>query len=75
MIKGWICRSKNSDTICISDGCKPPEKNFKRKKTGWYWHIPGWFHTMKIQTFKKHFGFSIKSGTHEKINILISKRK
>jgi len=72
MIKGYVCRSKNSDTICIATGLKPPEKNFK-KKDDWYWHIPGWFTQMSIRTFKKHFGFSIKPGTHKQVNILIVK--
>lgn len=74
-IKGYICRSKNSDSICIGK----PDKDFKKpeieKDTGRYCHIPGWFHTMSVRAFKKAFGFSIKPGTHEQINISISKTK
>ena len=73
-IKGYICRSKNSDKITIAiltKDFKAPEIN---KKTGWYWHVPGWFHTMSIRSFKRKFGFSIKPGTHKSINISISKK-
>jgi len=74
MLKGWICRSKNSCYICISKGKKPPEKDFEKKKTGWYWHIPGWFETVSVRRFKTLFGFSIKPGTHKRITISISER-
>ena len=74
MIKGYICRSKGSNRITIG----MPTKDFKEpnynEKEGRYWHIPGWFHTMTVQIFKKMFGFSIKPGTHEPVNISISKR-
>ena len=72
-MKGFVCRSKNSDSICISTGNKPPEKDFGGKKTGWYWHIPGWFHTMNVHRFKKVFGFSVKRGTHVHTKIVIQK--
>ena len=49
--------------------------NFKepeiKKDTKRFYHIPGWFATMNIKTFKKKFGFSIKSGTWQYINISV----
>ncbi len=69
MIKGYVCRSKNSDTICIATGSKLPEINFNGEETGWFWHIPGWFYQMKVRVFKKHFGFSVKPGTYKLITI------
>ncbi len=68
-MKGYICRPKDCDRIMISISSKPPEI---RKEDGWYVHIPGWFDTMYTRTFRKHFGFSIKPGTHEAVNISIS---
>jgi len=70
-IKGYICRSKATDRIMISTGSKPPERE---EKIGWYQHIPGWFCTLSIRTFKRNFGFSIKPGTHKQINISISEK-
>ena len=72
VIKGYICRSKNSDQILIATGSKLPEKE---EKTGWYRHVPGWFYKMTVRKFKKTFGFSIKPGTCEIIDITISRTK
>ena len=68
-IKGYACRSETSGSVMICTGTKPPSR---RKKTGWFWYVPGWFHTMSVQAFKKAFGFSIKPGTYRPINISIS---
>lgn len=70
-IKGYVCRSKNSDQIIIATGSKLP----LQRKDGWYPHIPGWFHKLSIWRFKKYFGFSIKPGTCETIDITISRAK
>lgn len=70
-IKGYICRSKNSDSITIAKGTELPSQ----KEDGWFWYVPGWFYTMSIRKFKKTFGFSIKPGTFEIIDITISKTK
>ena len=72
-IQGFACRSKSSDSICLSTGSKPPEKDFEGKKTGWYWHIPGWFHTTTARKFKKAYGLSVEPGTHVPIKIAIQK--
>ena len=69
MIKGYACRSKNTDRIMISVGSKIPEIE---RGTSWYRHIPGWFITVSVWRFKKAFGFSIKPGTYKLINISIS---
>jgi len=71
-IKGYICRSKNSNIIMIGT----PTKNFKepkKKEDGRYWYISGWFYTMSVRVFKRAFGFSIKPGTHKPVNIIIVK--
>ena len=70
MIKGYACRSTSSDTVCIATGTKMPDMNEK----GWFWHVPGWFERVNIRTFKRHFGFGIKPGTVELINLSISRR-
>lgn len=69
-MRGFICRSKGTDRILISTGTKPPEI----KENGWFWHIPGWFETKSVRTFKRAFGFSIKPGTYKLINITISEK-
>lgn len=69
MIKGYACRSKNSDHITIATGSKLPDKE---DSTGWFWHVPGWFCNLSVYLFKKKFGFSIKPGTYKLINITIS---
>jgi len=72
MIKGYICRSrinkKGSNWINICAGTDPPSQ-----EDGWFWYVPGRFCTMPIRAFKKAFGFSIKPGTHQQINISILK--
>lgn len=55
--------------ICV--GTKPPEK----KKTGWFWYVPGWFFTLSVWKFKRMFGFSVRPGTYEPIDITISRTK
>lgn len=67
-MKGYVCRSKNSDSVMISEGSKPP----KKKGSNRYWYIPGWFVTFPIQAFKKNFGFSVEPGTHKRVNISIA---
>lgn len=69
-IKGYVCRSKNSDTITIAKGTELPSQ----KEDGWFWYVPGWFYTMTTRTFKKAFGFSIKPGTYKLIDISISEK-
>lgn len=69
-ISGYICRSKNSDQIMIATGSELPSQ----KEDGWFRYVPGWFHKMTVQKFKKIFGFSIKPGTFEPVDIVISKR-
>lgn len=75
MIKGYICRSKiNEDIsteILICEGIKLPSQ----RKDGWFWYVPGWFYSMSVRSFKKKFGFSLKPGTYQLIDISISKRK
>ena len=71
-INGYVCRSINSDFILISLGNKPPKID---KDNSWYWHIPGWFHKLSIQTFRRKFGFTIKPGTYESITISVSKKE
>lgn len=68
-IKGYVCRSKNSDTITIAKGSATPDKN---EETGWFYHIPGWFYGVSVRKFKKTFGFSIKPGTYKLVNISMS---
>lgn len=75
MIKGYACRSKNSDSITIAISVKPFKTPDMKKETGWFWHIPGWFYTMKIRSFKRMFGFSIKPGTYKLVNILVTEQK
>lgn len=68
---GYVCRPKNSDTVCIAIGREQPS----RKEDGWFWHIPGWFASLNIRTFRRKFGFTVKPGMVKKININISERK
>lgn len=72
MIKGYVCRSKNSDRIMISIGSMQPEKHPDGHRKNWFFYIPGWFHTMSVRTFKKTFGFSVKPGACKQISISIS---
>lgn len=65
-MRGYACRSRGSDSITIGVGSKLPELN---KETGWFWHVPGWFATMTIRTFKRKFGFTVKPGTVVEIKI------
>ena len=72
MIKGYVCRSRIgkrvSNSIMICTGTDSPSQ----REDGWFWYVPGWFYTMPVRAFKKVFGFSIKPGTREQINISIS---
>lgn len=74
MIKGYVCRSKVdkniSDEVLICTGSKLPSQ----RKDGWFWYVPGWFYTMKIRSFKKIFGFSVKPGTYRLVNISIAEQ-
>lgn len=72
VIKGYICRSKNSDKVLISTGSKAPSL---KKETGWFWCVPGWFYKLSTRKFKRMFGFSIRPGTYEPIEISISQTK
>jgi len=69
---GYACRSKNSNTVCIAIGTKMPSL---KKEGGWFWHLPGWFATMNLRTFKKKFGFTIEPGTVKKVEFSISLKK
>jgi len=68
-IRGYICRSEKSDYIMICAGSKKPSQ----RKNGWFWCVPGLFHTLTVRAFKKAFGFSIKPGTFTQIRITITK--
>ena len=70
-IKGYIYRSENSDEIRISTGSETPSKN----AIGCYKHISRCFYAMSVRTFKRYFGFSIKPGTYEPVNISISRKE
>jgi hypothetical protein len=72
-MKGYICRSKNSNQICIA--CLFGERIFNKPEideSGRFVHIPGWFSSMNIRTFKKKYGFNIKPGSWQYINISIN---
>ena len=74
MIKGYICRSRInkdiSDSVTICVGSELPSQT----EDGWFWYVPGWFHTMSIQKFKKIFGFSVKPGEYKLVNISVSEK-
>jgi len=75
MVEGYACRCKNTDRVMISTGSIPPEKHpINSHREGWFFYVPGWFHTMPVRAFKRAFGFSLKSGTYMPINISISER-
>ena len=71
-IKGYACRSKTDDKICNTVMICTGTKLSSQRKDGWFWYVPGWFHTMSVRAFKKTFGFSIEPGTRKLINISIS---